>query len=75
MSDDEHRKLAEVLHAAKGMVVLSGYPSDLYDNDLYADWERFERRHVADGGLFRTEVVWINQACVEDLSISRGGFF
>lgn len=75
MSDDEHRKLAEVLHAAKGMVVLSGYPSDLYDNDLYADWERFERRHVADGGLFRTEVVWINQACVEALSISRGGLF
>lgn len=34
-----------------------------------------EVRHVADGGLFRTEVVWINQACVEALSISRGGFF
>lgn len=75
MIDDEHRKLAEVLHAAKAMVVLSGYPSELYDNDLYADWERYERRHVADGGLFRTEVVWINQACSDALSVSRGGLF
>lgn len=75
MSDDEHRKLAELLHAAKGMVVLSGYPSELYDNDLYADWERYERRHVADGGLFRTEVVWINQACSDALAVSRGGLF
>lgn len=71
MSDDDHRRLAEVLHAAKGMVVLSGYASDLYDKELFADWTRAERRHVADGGKFRTEVVWINEACATALELQR----
>jgi len=63
MTDDDHRALAAVLHKAQGMVVLSGYPSDLYDLELFPDWIRHERRHVADGGRQRTEVVWINEAC------------
>lgn len=63
MDDDEHHRLARVLHSVKSMVVLSGYPSELYDSDLYADWQRFERKHVADGGKSRTEVVWLNPAC------------
>lgn len=64
MTDDDHRALAEVLHQVEGMVVLSGYPCDLYDAELYADWERHERRHMADGARPRTEVVWLNPACV-----------
>ncbi len=71
MTDEDHRRLAEVLHSAKGMVVLSGYASDLYDKELFADWTRAERRHVADGGKFRTEVVWINEACAAALERQR----
>jgi len=67
MTDDDHRALAAVLHQAEGMVVLSGYPSDLYDQELYSDWIRHERRHIADGGRTRTEVVWINEACAAAL--------
>lgn len=37
MTDDDHCALAEQLKQVKGMVVLSGYDSDLY-RDLYADW-------------------------------------
>lgn len=38
MGDEEaHRRLAEVLKATPATVVLSGYPSPLYE-DLYADW-------------------------------------
>lgn len=65
--DDEHRALAEALHKCAGMVVLSGYPCDLYDLELFPDWERMERSHFADSRLERTEVVWLNPACANAL--------
>ena len=77
MTDDDHRQLAAVLHGASGMVVLSGYPGSLYDDELYSSWIRHERRHVADGGKFRTEVVWLNPACAAalDLEAVQGRMF
>lgn len=66
LSDDDHRTLAGVLHACRGMVVLSGYPSPLYD-ELYGAWERHERAHLADGARRRTEVLWLNPACARAL--------
>lgn len=71
MTDDDHRRLAELLHGCAGMVVLSGYPSDLYDRELYPEWERHERQHLADGARKRTEVVWLNPACSRALANSR----
>lgn len=71
MDDDQHRALAGQLHSMVGMVVLSGYPSDLYDKELFGDWERFERQHVADMGKKRTEVVWLNPACSSALRTGR----
>lgn len=62
MSDDDHRRLAEDLHNIEGMAVLSGYPCDLYDRELYPDWHRVERPSLADGGRARTEVLWISPA-------------
>lgn len=41
MDDVAHRRLASVLHATRAAVVLSGYPSALYD-ELYGDWSRRE---------------------------------
>lgn len=60
MDDAGHQALAIALHEVAGMVVLSGYPSPLYDDELYADWYRVERLHHADGARKRTEVLWIN---------------
>lgn len=60
MSDEDHQKLAAILHGVMGTVILSGYPSALYDA-LYADWRRIERRALADGARERTEVLWINR--------------
>jgi len=60
LTDDEHRDLAAVLHAAEGMVVLSGYACDLYDKELYADWFRVKRPHRSDRAGARTEVLWLN---------------
>lgn len=56
----DHRALAERLHAASGMAIVSGYPSALYDDELYAAWERHERPHTVFGGRRSTEVIWIN---------------
>lgn len=67
MTDDDHRAMAQVLQQCDAMVVLSGYPSELYDNELFRGWVRHERRHIADGGRFRTEVIWLNQACADAL--------
>jgi len=74
MDDEAHQALAGVLHDLQAMVVLSGYPSKLYES-LYAGWERFERRAMADSAKARTEVVWLNPACSAALQRSRGGLF
>jgi DNA adenine methylase len=65
MTDDDHRALAEVLHRVEGMVVLSGYPCDLYDVELYPDWHRVTRAAHADGARKRTEVLWLNPAAAK----------
>lgn len=64
MSDEEHCRLAETLRNCKGMVVLSGYRSPLYD-ELYHDWHRqeFEIANHASGGTIKQrkiECVWMN---------------
>lgn len=64
---DEHQALAEQLHSCAAAVVLSGYPSQLYDEDLYADWHRVEfAAYTGQGGSSgrggaRTEVLWSNR--------------
>lgn len=63
MVDQDHERMAAVLHELVGPVVLSGYRCALYDR-LFADWERHERPTHADGGRPRTEVIWLNRrAC------------
>lgn len=55
-----HIALLEQLRSVQGMVVLAGYPSDLYDRML-PGWRRVERPHHAAGSLRqRTEVLWIS---------------
>jgi len=66
--EPDHRELAEALHACRAAVVLSGYPSTLYDDHLYADWHRIEfAAYTGQGGTRgrrggeRTEVLWSNR--------------
>lgn len=61
MSDEQHEALAEGLKRLSGMVVLSGYASDLY-SDLYRGWLRIDRIAHADGGRERIECLWLNAA-------------
>lgn len=61
MTDDDHRELATVLHSLRGMVVLSGYRSPLYD-ELFGDYQRVEKAAHADGAAMRTECLWLSPA-------------
>jgi DNA adenine methylase len=63
LTEQDHVALLAALRELRGMVVLSGYPSELYDAHLQG-WHRIERDALADGARPRTEVLWINPACV-----------
>lgn len=66
MTDADHADLAAFLQSLRGMVVVSGYHSDLYDR-LFAGWHREERLAFADGALPRTEVLWFNESAATAL--------
>lgn len=61
LTDEGHLQLLDFLQTLKGKVVLSGYPSRVYDSRL-AGWHKIERSAFADGALKRTEVLWLNPA-------------
>jgi len=61
--DAEHEALAAALHHCRASVVLSGYPSPLYD-DLYAGWHRLDLEAFtgqANTNGRRVEVLWSNR--------------
>lgn len=66
IDDAGHARLLEQADGLAGMVVLSGYPSPLYDAAL-PRWRRVETAAQADRGEARTEVLWLNRPCVERL--------
>lgn len=64
MTSEDHLALAEQLLRCKGKVVLSGYPSSLYDQ-LFDGWRHVEfemANHASSGAAKRrqTECVWLN---------------
>lgn len=72
MTDEEHRHLADTLRQLRGMVIVSGYGCDLYDQELYPDWHRLTRNTHADGGGDRTEVLWISPSAVRQPDLFGG---
>lgn len=64
MDDQEHKELLKTLIELKGMVMLSGYPSELYDEQLVG-WKRVDTSARISGGrgtALRTECLWLNPA-------------
>lgn len=59
MTDAEHLELLEILKNHPGPVMISGYESELY-NDMLSDWRKVKKETLAEGGLKRTEVIWMN---------------
>jgi DNA adenine methylase len=64
MSDADHAALADVLKGVSGMVVLSGYPSPLYD-ELFGSWKRIDKDAHADGARDRVECLWLSPATAD----------
>lgn len=60
-TEEQHRLLASALHRVRGMVVLSGYFSELYDQ-LYGDWSLYRRVAHKDNGTQReaVECLWLS---------------
>ncbi len=61
MNNDQHRRLAQILHNVQGKVALSGYYSNLM-NELYCDWTRVEAPAKLCHSVksLRQEMLWIN---------------
>lgn len=65
----EHRELASALRSCRAAVVLSGYPSPLYD-ELYSDWHMTSLAIATREGASkdgRVEVLWSNRPPAHDL--------
>lgn len=58
----DHERLADLLRVCKSMVIVSSYPSRLYER-LYAGWSAREHDTFADGARRRREVLYLNAAC------------
>lgn len=59
MDDQDHEELLDVLIAHKGPVLLSGYDSPLY-NDQLQEWHREEAVSYSQTASKRKEVLWMN---------------
>lgn len=64
MTEDQHKQLAYKLCSCKSKVIISGYPSQQYD-EWFADWKVIERKivnHASQKKIkeYKTECLWIN---------------
>ena len=59
MTRQDHEELLQELLRSRASVILSGYPSELYD-DALKDWHRIERDSRNQNKERRTEVLWCN---------------
>ena len=59
MNEQDHLDLLETLKQHKGSVILSGYPSEMYDRELQG-WSRITRKSYNQNSDPRTEVLWCN---------------
>lgn len=72
MSSDDHRELLTTARQSRSMIVLSGYPDALYDDEL-PGWTVRHMAARAHRNSPRTECLWLNPACQE--AISAGPLF
>jgi len=68
MTDADHKELLQALLEHAGMVILSGYDNDLY-NDALQGWHKETQKTTAERGVRRTETLWINRAAMKQAPI------
>lgn len=70
LTNADHRRLLRIIKALPCAVMISGYPSEMYDRAL-AGWNRVEFQVMTRGRTWATEVLWFNYeapAAPHDLS-------
>jgi len=69
MKRQEHVELLEAIVKHPGKILISGYDNDLY-NKYLSGWHKVQKQTQAEGGLKRTETLWMNysdnQMSIED---------
>ena len=66
IDESYHARLLSVLNGLQGMAIVSGYPSDLYDEKL-AGWLRVEKRATTTNSeKVGTEVLWISPRAIQN---------
>lgn len=68
MEDCEHEELLKKLVGHPGKILLSGYENEMY-NDYLSGWNKAYKSTRAEGGLARTEVLWMNYKKNEQISM------
>ncbi|MCG5495555.1 hypothetical protein [Ectothiorhodospira variabilis] len=59
LSLEQHELLSRKLDEVRGLVIVSGYRSTLYD-EIYQGWHRMDKRSVADAGKATVESIWLS---------------
>jgi hypothetical protein len=59
LSDDDHLQLLDMVLQCRCKVMLSGYPSEMYDQALQG-WRRLSFYTMTRGGSMAQEVLWMN---------------
>jgi DNA adenine methylase len=70
MSDEDHIALAEQAKAVQGLVIISGYPSPLYD-ELYTGWLRVEKETQDVTAGKQIEAIWLSPKVQERLQPTK----
>lgn len=74
MDDSAHREMVRHAQSMQGMVAISGYRCELYD-DLLSSWRRVDFEVLADGAKPRTESLWMNYPEPSALPATQGSLF
>lgn len=61
MTHEDHVELLHVVNGLRGMVALSGYRCELYDDEL-REWTRYDHSFRVNGSGSRVESLWLNPA-------------
>ncbi|MDY6877348.1 MAG: DNA adenine methylase, partial [Chloroflexota bacterium] len=65
VDEDYHCRLLKVLKEVRGMVIISGYPSALYE-DVLRNWWRVEKSaRTTNTAKTAVEVLWLSPAVME----------
>jgi len=73
MTVEDHEKMVTILLKSKGMFILSGYKTSVYEPLENAGWKRHEIEVVANSSITRTkriECLWVSPSCLKNIPVA-----